>query len=67
VLEHAFTVDGYIAFLVEFDEESLFEEMARDERRRFLARFRERLMALSPDQLTFRVPIVYASGRRGPA
>ncbi len=67
LLEHIFTVDGYIAFLVEFDEESLFEEMARTERRRFLARFREQLMALSQDQLTFRVPIVYASGRRGPA
>ncbi|MEP6639371.1 MAG: class I SAM-dependent methyltransferase [Chloroflexota bacterium] len=67
LLEHTFTVDGYIGFLVEFDEESLFEEMARSERRRFLARFRERLMALSQDQLTFRVPIVYASGRRGPA
>jgi ubiquinone/menaquinone biosynthesis C-methylase UbiE len=67
VLEHVFTVDGYIAFLVEFDEESLFEEMGRAERRRFLARFRERLMALSEDQRTFRVPIVYATGRRGPA
>ena len=38
LLDHAFTVDGYIAFLTEFDEECLFEEMRRDERRRFLAR-----------------------------
>jgi ubiquinone/menaquinone biosynthesis C-methylase UbiE len=64
VLDHAFTVDGYIRFLTDFDEETLFEEMDRSERRRFLARFRERLMALDPDQLHFRVPIVYASGRR---
>jgi ubiquinone/menaquinone biosynthesis C-methylase UbiE len=64
MLDHAFTVDGYIRFLTDFDEESLFEEMDRSERRRFLARFRERLMALDPDQLHFRVPIVYASGRR---
>jgi SAM-dependent methyltransferase len=64
MLDYAFTVDGYISFLTEFDEEALFEEMGRSERRRFLATFRERLMALRPDQLHFRVPIVYASGRR---
>ena len=64
MLDYAFTVDGYIAFLTDFDEETLFEEMGRSERRRFLARFRERLMALDPDELHFRVPIVYASGRR---
>jgi SAM-dependent methyltransferase len=65
-LDYAFTVESYIAFLTEFDEETLFEEMGRSERRRFLARFRERLMALDPDQLHFRVPIVYAAGRRPP-
>ena len=64
LLEYAFTVDGYISFLTEFDEASLFEEIGRAERRRFLQQFRERLMALPPDELTFRVPIVYASGRR---
>jgi ubiquinone/menaquinone biosynthesis C-methylase UbiE len=64
VLEYTFTVDGYISFLTEFDEESLFEEMHRDERRRFLARFRDRLMRLDPEEMTFRVPIVYAEGRR---
>ena len=64
-LEYRFTVSGYISFLVEFDEETLFAEMPTAERRRFLARFRERLMALSEDELTFRAPIVYAIGRRG--
>jgi ubiquinone/menaquinone biosynthesis C-methylase UbiE len=64
MLEHRFTVDGYIGFLTEFDEEQLFADMRRDERRRFLITFRERLMALSEDELTFRVPIVYASGYR---
>jgi ubiquinone/menaquinone biosynthesis C-methylase UbiE len=63
-LDHAFSVESYIAFLTEFDEETLFEEMDRAERRRFLATLRERLMALDPDELHFRVPIVYASGRR---
>jgi ubiquinone/menaquinone biosynthesis C-methylase UbiE len=64
MLDYAFTVDGYIKFLTDFDEETLFQDMGRGERRRFLARFRERLMALDPDELHFRVPIVYASGRR---
>jgi SAM-dependent methyltransferase len=64
MLAYTFTVDGYIAFLTEYDEVSLFEEMRRDERRRFLARLRERLMALKGDAMTFRVPIVYAEGRR---
>ncbi len=64
LLDHAFTVDGYIAFLTEYDEESLFEDMDRAERRRFLIRFRERLMALDPDELHFRAGIVYASGIR---
>jgi hypothetical protein len=64
MLDHAFTVESYIAFLTEFDEESLFDEMGRQERRRFLARFRERLMGLDPAALRFRVPIVYAEGTR---
>ena len=64
LLEHRFTVRSYISFLVEFDKETLFAEMPTTERRRFLARFRERLMALDADELTFRAPIVYASGRR---
>jgi SAM-dependent methyltransferase len=64
-LAYPFTVSGYISFLVEFDEETLFAEMRVAERRRFLATFRERLMALSEDELMFRAPIVYATGRRG--
>ncbi len=64
VLDYAFTVESYIAFLTEFDEVSLFEEMGRSERRRFLATFRERLMGLDPDRLHFRAAIVYASGVR---
>ncbi len=64
MLDHAFTVDGYISFLTEYDEETLFEDMGRAERRRFLIRFRERLMELDPDELHFRAAIVYASGVR---
>ena len=64
MLDHAYTVENYIAFLTEFDEVSLFDEMDRRERRRFLALLRERLMGLDPEDLRFRVAIVYASGVR---
>jgi ubiquinone/menaquinone biosynthesis C-methylase UbiE len=64
LLDHAFSVESYIAFLTEFDEVSLFDEMDRRDRRRFLALLRERLMALAPDELHFKAGIVYASGVR---
>lgn len=63
-LAYTYTVSGFISFLVEFDEETLFAEMGTPERRKFLATFRERLMTLSEDELTFRAPIVYATGRK---
>ena len=64
MLDHPYTVESYIALMTQFDEVSLFDEMDRRDRRRFLALLRERLMALDPDQLHFRVGIVYASGTR---
>ena len=64
MLEHAFTVDSYLAFLTEFDEESLFDELDPDLRDRLLATMRERLGRLSRNELTMRFPIVFASGRR---
>ena len=66
-LEHRFSVEGYIAFLVEFDEETLFAELEPDIRERLLTTLRERLTALSPDQMTMRFPIVFATGRRSRA
>jgi hypothetical protein len=67
VLEYEFSVESYIGFLVEFDEESLFEEMDRSERRRFLATLRARLLELAPGEMVFRAQIVYALGRRSDA
>jgi ubiquinone/menaquinone biosynthesis C-methylase UbiE len=64
VLEHRFTVDGYIAFLSEFDEETLFQEWDPDLRRRVLDELGSRLRRLSAAQMTMRFPIVFASGRR---
>ena len=67
LLEHHFPVDHYLAFLTEFDEETLFAELEPDVRERLVTTLRERLGALSPDQMTMRFPIVFASGRRSRA
>jgi SAM-dependent methyltransferase len=64
MLEHRFTVDGYIAFLSEFDEETLIADLEPDERERLLGTLRARLDAFSPGQMTMRFPVVFASGRR---
>jgi SAM-dependent methyltransferase len=61
---HRFGVEGYVAFLKEFDEETLFDELEPALRRRLIATLRERLSALSAEQMTMRFPIVFASGRR---
>ncbi len=66
-LEHRFTVDSYIAFLSEFDEETLFEALDPNLRERLLGELRRRLSRLSADQMTLRFPIVFASGRRSGA
>jgi len=63
-LEHRFTVDGYLAFLTEYDEETLFAELEPALRERLVATLRTRLRALSPDEMTMRFPIVFATGRR---
>ena len=63
-LEHRFTVDGYVAFLREFDEETLFDELDPDLRERLTGELRRRLARLTPKQLTMRFPIVFARGRR---
>jgi hypothetical protein len=63
-LEHPFTVDGYVAFLTEFDEETLFAELDPNVRKRVLVTLRRRLGRLSADRLVMRMPIVFAMGRR---
>ena len=59
-----FTVDGYLGFLSEFDEQSLFEELDRTKRERLLATHARAPGAPQAGQLTMRFPIVFASGRR---
>jgi SAM-dependent methyltransferase len=63
-LVHRFTVERYVSFLTDFDEEALFSELDPDVRERLLRALRRRLSALSRDDLTMRFPIVFASGRR---
>ena len=67
VLEHRFSIESYVAFLTEFDEETLFEELEPDLRSRLLAELQRRLAKLSADQMTLRFPIVFAAGRRSGA
>ena len=63
-LDHQFTVDGYIEFLTDFDEETLFAEMEPDLRARLLVHLRSRLSRLSAAAMTMRFPIVFVTGRR---
>jgi ubiquinone/menaquinone biosynthesis C-methylase UbiE len=63
-LVHPFTVEGYIGFMAEFHEETLIASLEPGTRTRFIARLRDRLAALTPQQMTMRFPIVFASGRR---
>ncbi len=63
-LEIAFDPEGYIGFLTEFDDPTLFDSLEPAERARALATLRERLEALEPNEMTMPAPIVYAIGRR---
>ena len=63
-VEHRFTVDGYVAFLTEFDEQTLIAELEPRLRRRVVGSLRDRLGRLSPADMTMRFPIVFVSGRR---
>ena len=60
-LAHPFTPESFAGFIEEFDEEDTFASMARRTRERARRRLLAGLRALSPDELTFRVPIVYAT------
>jgi SAM-dependent methyltransferase len=63
-LGHRFSVDGYVAFLTEFDEESYLSELEPDLRDRLLGTLRERLAHLTAEEMTMSAALVFASGRR---
>jgi SAM-dependent methyltransferase len=61
-LTYAWDAQGYLEFLTLFDEASLFADLEPDERRQIEARILEGLRALADDELSLRLPIVYAMG-----
>jgi hypothetical protein len=60
---HTWSPADYVDFLTEFDEESLFAELDPRERREIKGEIRRRLRKLTTEQLTLRMPVVYAMGR----
>ena len=61
-LTYAWDARGYLEFLTDFDEASLFADLEPDERRQIEGRILEDLRKLTVDDLTLRLPIVYAIG-----
>ncbi len=61
-LVHAWDVAGYLAFFTRFDEASLFDDLAADERDDLVGRMRERLSKLDAAAMTLRLPVVYVTG-----
>ena len=59
-----FDAEGYIGFLTEFDDPTLFDGVEPADRQRALPTLRQRLEALDPSHLSMPAPIVYAIGRR---
>jgi SAM-dependent methyltransferase len=62
-LAHEWDAQGYVEFFTEFDEASLFDDLEPDERAELTARIRDRLHALTRDELTLRLPVLYVTGR----
>ena len=60
---HEWDAAGYLGFLTEFDEATLFAELDRAERRDIEREILRRLKRLTREQLTLRLPVVHALGR----
>ncbi len=63
-LVHPFTVDEYVAFMSEFDEEDLVSHLEPDIRARFEAALRRRLARRTTDEMALRHRTVRVRGRR---
>jgi ubiquinone/menaquinone biosynthesis C-methylase UbiE len=61
-LTYAWDARGYLEFLTDFDEASLFDDLEPAERAEIEAEILAGLERLSAEQLTLRLPIVYAMG-----
>ena len=64
MLVHEFTIDGYVGFMAEFDEEDLVQGMEPELRSRFETALRRRLARRQPEQLALRQPTVSVRGVR---
>ena len=64
VLEHPFDINGYVAFITQFDEADTYESLDRAERRRFDQSLRRRLARRDADELVLRLPVVAARAVR---
>ena len=64
VLEHPFDIDGYVAFVTQFDEADTYESLEPDEQEAFDRSLRSRLARRDPDELVLRLPVVAARGVR---
>jgi len=63
-LVHEFTIDGFVGFMAEFDEEDLVQHLEPDVRARFDHALRTRLARRRPEQLALRQPTVAVRGIR---
>ncbi len=63
-LVHPFTIDGFVGFMAEFDEEDLVQHLESEVRARFDAALRARLARRRPDELALRQPTVAVLGVR---
>jgi SAM-dependent methyltransferase len=63
-LVHPFTIDGFVGFMAEFDEEDLVQSLEPDVRTRFDAALRRRLARRRPEELALRQPTVTVRGAR---
>lgn len=60
---HPWDPATYLDFLTKFDEASLFDDLATDERAEIEEAILRRLQRLSAEEMTLRLPIVYVRGR----
>jgi SAM-dependent methyltransferase len=63
-LVHPFTIDGFVGFMADFDEEDLVQNLEPEIRTRFDAALRRRLARRRPEQLALRQPTVRVRGMR---
>ena len=64
LLEHPFDVEGYVAFITQFDEADTYESLQPDERDLFDRSIRERLGRRRGEELVLRLPVVAARATR---